>query len=1659
MPKITKFSKTQEILDTNDWEGLRIINEKSKTTKLVADKLRDVVKRLLSKSEGQYNINDFEFLVTDEEYTNAFYISDSKTKNGKNIVSISSDLINFCKNEDEFAGLIGHELGHFIYDKLSKSGENTVFQERGSDLHSVDLLIDGGYNPIAYEDIAGRIFLHNYGDILRAFGDHGNNFARVEDIRAYLTYLKKEKGEFNKTNKFETSSWKLFQKQFNESFSADRFQSYLDQKFIDKIGTNVINIDNLSKALDIITDEIKSGNIEISSRVSDLTSKLKLFHKNNSGYIPNKEITDKLQNIVEIITKNNKSKLFRVLDRLLWINKESFSLFGEFLEIAIDMQKFIDAKDISEAENIAKKWDPVKINEFQQYNNIFDFPSFIMPREEKAIGKELPYKNHKEWAKTSPQIKRFLEDVFRINGDGIYYQSDKYLTKTKWPDNKSYAYILGEDGNIFLTGQEVVAYKDKEYKRNLILKSKENHIRFTNQLDLLNALVDFDNNKITATDFWEIYSSYYKKTDNYIIDNIVDYYYEKIPDNKYKQEDYELVMNSRAYKEFAQIPDSLKLALEETKDYSHRYNKNTDIITVFIDSVFRKEANINFFKNITNVLLKLIEQTEETDLLKKAQLTKELYKTTTFYLSGKIYEYDVNSLKYISDEIKKLQDIYLDKIRDKYADFADPVRFFYDFGDKEIGLKSTINKQLHNNEETPLLDKIFDKLGVSTAENPKQYLDNKMELIYQLRRYNYFAIGYYFVKCLKQDLPIIDDLEYFFDYRNNKPYISGESFEKDELAEYINKFYILSNSFEQYKLTKYINKPYISGESFEQDELAKYIKRHNLFPKNNFAKAFTIYKHMESLKWFSKNESNQSEILDVLINNIKQMNIDEREKYSFMLLTGVSNNNIRENVELRFPNQKNELMNIFIDSIYEQYGKDDGSKQYEEKVSDIINLISKDSKYYFMKKYFPESWIEDLTRNEIISQSGESRDILSKQDKAKLFRLLSDKIVSQKNLSQILGKKRVVAVGDKDAQLNDFNARIFEGFLAFLEQSNKRSVATIEFLNRKLTPDSINKFGIKMNDGSVPTELQEKYLNKEFLELVYNSFWTEDLGFRSIVMNKLLNRISNNSNEDKKTKDQIAYVCNMHFPKDDKYRKDAELIFEMAIMAFEPFERSLILSAIASADENKDSEHKNAAKSVGAGLRMFFENMGPAWIKFGQLLSYVPELPSEIREDLGKLKDKADIPPRWELFDSIKNTLPNELQENIISVDEILGAGSFWVTAKIKYVDVKTGNVQDKVLSLLRPYALEKSRSGFKVIEKAVHGLAERNGKYKSLLKVARQAKASAEYEVDVVHGNKQFEKAKELYGDISININGEKFTPNVANWEYYGVGKDKVGYKIMELARGKTLDKASTSSEEKRKMALAYVAIELTNLFKGDVWDIDRHMGQQNFDKISDGNYNINIYDTGAQMNKAPGKTDKILLAEVLYGLIRAARTSMPMDQQILKTIKNMDKLETYLKVDTNYVADVQKGLLALSDIIEYQKEIKDKDGNIIQESLSLSEEDLSNVLEAVFENPSAEKTIKMSLAGKVMLNKLRPLRKGWISSLQEGVKKNSKNPVKIELKPFISETNSVNFDKPESEISDIINNENSEKILGINRKYIKNHSSDIPFDKLTELKSLQIA
>ena len=1620
--QIANYSKTQDVLKPDDWESLRVINERSKTARLVAEKLRGVVTRLLSASDGQYDIDDFAFLVTDEADPNAFYISSKNTENKKHVVAVSSAMIDFCENESELAGVVAHELGHFTYDNLLGGNRNTVFQERGSDLHAVDLLMDGGYDPKAYERLSAKLFLKSRGNVLSALGVHGDAFARVEDIRTYLTYLKKEHGDF-KPSADNPDDYKKFKAEFDGLFPNDRYLSWLDQLFIQKFGTNDILSPDIGAVLALLITEMPGEALSAHPpRLNDLEQKLKAYHYAHQKELPTADVRKKLQALAEIVVGQIRDKnavhpklKLEILDRLHWLNDEAFEPFGELKTIADDIQKFIDAKTIEQASAIATKHDLYKILDFGQ---TFRFPRFEMPAEADAIGKEIPYARHEKWAKQDMAIEKFL-----INLVGLPRSPDNLknaLTKPKWPDGNYYD-TFEENGVIILTGDAAKKYKAElsasEAERERLKKSKENHEYFMDQLETLNRLADYANGKMTATEFWDVEKEKNNKNNtvpyvNEAINKITNNYYQTIDNNPFEASDLAAAMDSRAYKTFAKMPASLRDAIANAKKNSEYYDKGKSTDSRVLDGLFNLNANPAFIRNICDALMRLSVELPSG----REQLLVSLYKELPFTISGRIYEsggVDGDDKENLIKEVEQARDESRDKIRDFYTNNAHPISWLHTFNAGDMMLKSITNTAFRAGEPTPALDHIFEKMGVSDVRDADDFHKKMSILVYTPQMENMrFAIGYFIAKYLRADGDI-GDLMKFFD--------------------------------------KNPDGPRIKNEPFEQDELAKYIARHNLIPTNDFATAFKIFQEMEFNNWFSANESNEPVILDILVKNIRAMPRDERMKNAFAMLAGnyEESKYNRKDTLFNFPDQKNQLMEIFADAVLERYGRDDGSAEYDDAFQDILDFINGDVQTSFRLKYrsnikspFYQARLNKPREHYKTEPGwGEPRHNFNATDKAKLLRMLSDKIVSQEKLSDQMRDNRLVAVADIDAQMNDYKARAFEGVLAFLEKEPARAEATIRFINARLTPESIEKFRTEIITDQVNEETQRKYLTRQALEIMHQTFWSEDIGMRAVVMNKLLNRYSDDVAK------QIEYVCNMHFPKNDKYRKDAEIIFRATIMALEPFERSLILAAVASADENKDDAHKNASKSVGAGLRMLFENMGPAWLKTGQLLSYVPELPSEIREELGKLKDKADMPARWDLFDEIKATLPDELQKNIVSVDEVLGAGSFWVTTKIKYVNVKTGAVETKVLSLLRPYALERSRAGFNTIEAAVKDMAKQNSKFKSLAKVVRQAKASSEYEVDVVYGNGQFEKAKAMYAGMSVVIDGDRFTPDVADWEYYGAGRDRVGYKLMEMANGKSLSRAGDNVAEKKKMALAYVTVELVNLFKGDVWDIDRHMGQQNFEHAGPGIYNINIFDTGAQTNKVPGRTDKMLLAEVLYGLIRATRIGTPMDQQILKTIKNMDRLENYLKVDTSYVADVQKGLMALSDIIEYQKEIKDKDGNIIQPRLALSADDLEAAMMAAFNNPTIDKTIKVSLAGKVLLNKLRPLRRGWASSLNEGITK-KENPIKIEFAPHFVNTHSVEFDKPADEIARLESDAASEKILGINRKYIKRKEEKSPLD-----------
>ena len=193
-----------------------------------------------------------------------------------------------------------------------------------------------------------------------------------------------------------------------------------------------------------------------------------------------------------------------------------------------------------------------------------------------------------------------------------------------------------------------------------------------------------------------------------------------------------------------------------------------------------------------------------------------------------------------------------------------------------------------------------------------------------------------------------------------------------------------------------------------------------------------------------------------------------------------------------------------------------------------------------------------------------------------------------------------------------------------------------------------------------------------------------------------------------------------------------------------------------------------------------------------------------------------------------------------------------------------------------------------------------------------------------------------------------------------------------MEMADGHSLSYDKWTTQEKHTFAVAYVTLELALLLSGQKWDTDRHQGQQNFYNSDFRNFCIGIFDTGAQMNKTPTTTDKIMLGHLMYELAVNAKRGKGIGDTLIKIIKNLDNTAKKIDIDTGYIDGVQRGLTALSDIIEYQKEQKDEYGNIIQESKCLTNADFENIIAAIYDSGVIDNVVKKTVITKAILNKL---------------------------------------------------------------------------------------
>ena len=161
-----------------------------------------------SKMLKANNVNyPIEFKVSNEEDVNAYANLDKE-------IYVYKGLLEFVDNDEELAGVIGHEMGHIINGHCAKQGVlGTAFavvanmltknetvsaigttlaqsklsrtDEFEADISGVDLMSKAGYNPLAMVSLLNKISGDAYIDILQT---HPSGEKRILNVYNYIEY-------------------------------------------------------------------------------------------------------------------------------------------------------------------------------------------------------------------------------------------------------------------------------------------------------------------------------------------------------------------------------------------------------------------------------------------------------------------------------------------------------------------------------------------------------------------------------------------------------------------------------------------------------------------------------------------------------------------------------------------------------------------------------------------------------------------------------------------------------------------------------------------------------------------------------------------------------------------------------------------------------------------------------------------------------------------------------------------------------------------------------------------------------------------------------------------------------------------------------------------------------------------------------------------------------------------------------------------------------------------------------------------------------------------------------------------------------------------------------------------------------------------------------
>lgn len=1524
------------ILSQEHMEALYMFPNDSKTNQLVDMLMRSVFAKMV-RGLG-INAADFEFMAFDNG-KNAFFISGDKTQNGKNLISVSLALLRSLGTEEELAAVMAHECGHYIW-KHSLGGKNSIFQERGADLYAVDLLINGGYNPVAilntYKKIFGRV---SYTDA--TLDVHGNDAMRIDDVKAYLTKISNEKGVFPVPETTDAAFCAVVDEIVDlRELTCDFWLRELYNKF----GYDVFWNGNRTEILRFFIQQLKiQGPLITDARSKSFVNILTGMYFTSS--LTNEDLTICRDIFLFFYNSDNKyaKSVFSAMNLSEQMSKE---LFGPFKQHAENIQKFVDsAYDEKQAEYYAdiclQEYEKIKpyIDEFR-----FKWPEFKGLGVDN-VGKKLPWVQMASYK--SGKIRefcRYLVDDGRYSKPNV--QMDKYLF----------------DGDI------VMAYGDDVKNIVYDVEFEKYEGRIAEKIKMLDALRRLDIGEISVQEYIEITKSMERKKSK-----------EDLIDGFFKFPNPELINKSKRAKEF--LSEFYKTPL-----FNNVIQNNTlvqclvnnrgckdfyvaDKLAAFTSGCVVKElmfmaarayAKYSEYINETKAHKNEHGYTEcSVNVWYEYNEVFKLLLGASFHprgiLNGKKYD------DYLGDIVNKERDLFSDiakKERQKIAIVASQNDALVNTGnDSWRVLEDAIVHEFEENKKSQILKNIMKRWGVKEPQTEEELLT-------------------------------------FFTAYNVKSAVDGR---RISLGMGIGVFvffnYILSGyKFDVKKILPYLRTPY---SNVMQNLLAKYMDENKSFEIEPLDSQISMFQTMLKNDLFYGKTANKNKYIKIIVDkltSVRDVNSDEYQKnvkiVHDILLRKLL---VDRNNDLEFVTEREKLIDFYAGYWAKRLGRDNGTHRYVENLQPVVDLIK-----------------------------GNSDNVFSRMVANSFVRKFTDKIVAQQKVAELLEDAKIVPVSGDMAEKYDYYGRGAEKLLSELAKNPKHASSMIKFLSERFTDENYERL---LGDGSIK-ELQlnsvvSMYANKQMFMMLHENFWSAGLELRAVVINRLLNCAYRTKQE------KINMLVDMFFENDSEYRQDAELIINALYNNLSDYERDLIISAIVCAGQRDKNNNMTEGQAMGQGLKMFLQNKGPAFIKFGQLLSYMPNLDSDIRKELSHLRDKAAIPSRYDLYQMIDMTLPADVKSKITHVGEVLGAGSFYVTVKIIYDGTEC------VVGLMRPNVEKLTKTGMAMIQNTINEIVEKDAKYKPLTKVIQQARTSAMSEIDIENDYQKYLKAVDLYENLTVSTQTGDYSPDVARWMSYGQNPDGTAYKIMEMAAGKSLSADEWTPEEKHDFAVAYVTLELCILLSGQQWDTDRHQGQQNFYNHAFRDFVIGVFDTGAQMDEKPNITDKIMLGMMLFDMLDYVKSGRDLSDVLMR--EENDKFAKKYGATPTYIDGVKRGLTALSDIMEYQKEIKDENGKVIQESKSLTRDDMENIISAVVRSGVVSKTVLSTIGARAIVG-------GMVADMTKRVLniRRKRNPITVRYTRRSKDKISERINMGQAELQDVIAERNKIKQFGIDKRYV---------------------